>query len=310
MADEGTRQRKGGLIRVKARAFLIAVAWFSGLCAMASDVLQDTIIVDGQAIQVESEVVFDTLRQRNSRQTAFTLTAGPAIMWRSMPASFERFSGVSDVVSRSVGTMAGGGSDVVAEIGWRLDVAAPVVAGAVRPIFSFDAIQSAKVVGLEGITAGDSIVGWLSGGPGSVQAVTWERYPIGIETDTLTFAVEAPWRFALSAGAVGSWSVGARENAEIRLGAGALWRLRPAAWDIQRLGRVEVPRSDAAQETLTPAPRLSPFLVLTFVQGATLSPWRRRPSPRDTFADRVGWQMDVRFWSGGWAASAGIALKW
>lgn len=294
---------------MKARACLIAVAWFSGLCATASEVLQDTIIVDGQVIQVDSEVIFDTLRQHHSRQTAFTLTAGPAIMWRSTPASFERFSGVSDVVSRSVGTMAGGGRDVVSEIGWRLDVAAPLVAGAFRPIFSLDAIRSAKVVGLEGITAGDSIVGWLSGGPGTVQAVTWERYPIGIETDTLTFAVETPWRFALSAGAAGTWSLGARENAEIRIGAGALWRMRPAAWDIQRLARVEVPRSDAAQETLTPAPRLSPFLVLTFVQGATLSPWHRRPRARDAFADRVGWQMEVRFWSGGWAAAAGIALK-
>lgn len=296
---------------MKARALLVAVVLGSGLSASASVCSQDTIIVDGQVIQVESEVVFDTLRQRDlSRQTAYTITLGPAIMWRSTPASLERYSSVSEVVSRAAGTMAGASSDVVSEIGWRLDVAAPLLAGRIRPMLTIDAIRSAKVVGLDGITAADSIVGWLSGGPGSVQAVTWERYPIGIETDTLIFAVETPWRFVLSAGAAGSWSLGARENAELRIGAGGLWRLRSEAWDIQRLGRVEVPRSDAAQETLAPAPTLSPFLVIAFTQGATLTSWRRRPGARDELADRIGWQIDVRFWPGGWSGAAGIALKW
>lgn len=297
---------------MKARALLVAVALLlNGLWAAASGCAQDTIIVDGQVIQVESEVVFDTLRHRDpSRQTAFTLTAGPAFIWRSTPASLERFSNVSEIVSRAAGTMAGASNDVVSEVGWRLDLAAPLVVGKIRPMLTFDAIRSAKVVGLDGITAADSIVGWLSGAPGTVQAVTWERYPIGIETDTLTFAVENPWRFALQAGAAGAWSLGARENAELRIGAGGLWRLRSDAWEIQRLGRVEVPRSDAAQETLAPAPTLSPFLVLAFTQGATLTSWRRRPGTRDELADRIGWQIDVRFWPGGWSGAAGIALKW
>lgn len=289
--------------------FVVALQGVCGLRASAMELVKDTIILDGQIIQVDSEVVFDTLRRHPERQTAWFLTTSATSMWRNTPASSERFSGVADVVARAPGTMAGGGNDWVSEVGWRLEVAAPVVGERIRPFFSFDAMRSARVVELDGITAADSIVGWLAAEPGMVEAVTWERYPIGIETDTLSFAVETPWRFAVSLGAAGCWSLGAREHAELRIGAGGFLRLRPQAWEIQRLGRVEVPRPDAAQETLVPASMASPFLSLAFTQGATTSSWRRRPGSNGDFADRVGWQIDARFWSGGWWGAVGICLK-
>lgn len=307
---------------------LVFVLW---LVAMAPDLLtaasrleseetaMDSIILDGIPISIEGQVIFDTLetfRKGRNGEDAWTLQGQGASVWRCGPVQESGFMHLEEVLQRAAGqSWTGMSSGRLNELGWTLEASgrsvwSPWPSAALRPVIGLALSKGAAMDQLASIDPGDSIVGWIPRSADAVDAITFERYPLGVELDTLTFAVERNWRAAALGGFEWCWSIGKRSSSEVRLGAGAVFWLNPACWSITSLGAVDLEREGLAHRVQTKMNQWSTWVGVSYAQAAIQQrAWRKQPKGKGTLADRLGWQMSLRWWPEGFWIGAGLSVK-
>lgn len=300
------------------------VATWSSLSTSAvgfesQEAFKDSIILDGVPISIEGQVIFDTLetpRNREKGEDAWTLQGQGSSVWRTGLAQESGFMHLEEMLQRATGnSWTGMSSGRVNEFGWTLEASgrsvwSPTPSADLRPLIGLALSKGASVEQLSSIDSGDSIVGWVPRSSDAVDAITFERYPLGVELDTLTFTVKRNWRVVALGGLEWCWSFVNGGSSEFRLGTGVMFWLDPARWSTTSLGEVDLDREGLAHRVQTNLNHWSPWVGVSFAQAAVQHPaWRKQPRGKATLADRLGWQMSLRWWPEGFWLSAGLGFK-
>lgn len=298
------------------RFLLLSCLCGLGFLAAGSDV-QDSLIIDGRPVKIAGTVEWDTLGPDPGRGEAMFLMGSIALNSFDIPSDVPwDFAALTSIVGAPVTRDLSALSARPRTLGPSLEwmgagwTTKSLGDARFRPVLRFKWSQMPAISDLETRAAADSVIGFLPGMSGtSVRAVTWERYPLGIETDTISYDLEFHGRATLALGAMMGWSMAARDAGEFMLGAGITGTLgAPVAttW----LGSPDPYRESPALQTATEAHRLQPWIAAGFMQGATARSLRRRPGQSMGFADRVGWQVQARWQPQGMSARFGFFYKW
>ena len=298
------------------RALLLSCLCGLKLWAAASGV-QDSLIIDGRPVKIAGAVQWDTLGADPGRVEAMFLMGSIELnsfdLPSELPSGFAALTSVvgapvtRDLSALSTRPRTLGPSLEWMGAGWAM---ASLGDARIRPVLRLTRSQMPAIDALEMGAAADSVIGFLPGMSGaSVRAVTWERYPLGIETDTISYALQMHSRVHIALGGMIGWPMAARDAGEFTLGAGVTGTLgEPVAttW----LGTPDPYREGPAFQTATEARRLQPWIAAGFMQGATARSLRQMPGQSMGFADRVGWQVQARWQPQGASARFGFFYKW
>lgn len=287
-----------------------------GFLAAASGV-QDSLIIDGRPVKIAGTVEWDTLGSDRGRVEAMFLMGSIDLNSYDIPSDLPvDFAALTSVVgapvTRDLSALSArprslGPSLEWMGAGWTI----PSLGDArIRPVLRFNWAQMPVIAELETRAEADSVIGFLPGMSGtSVRAVTWEQYPLGIETDTISYEVRMHGQTTIALGCMMGWPMAARDAGEFTLGAGVtgtLGQKTTATW----LGRPDPFREGPAFRVANEASCLQPWIAAGFMQGATARSLRRSPGQSMGFADRVGWQVQARWQPQGVSARFGFFYKW
>jgi hypothetical protein len=298
------------------RFLLLSCLCGLGFRAASSDV-QDSLIIDGRPVKISGTVEWDTLGSNRGRIEAMFLMGSIDLNSYGIPSDVPvDFAALTSVVgapvTRDLSALSArprtlGPSLEWMGAGWTIQSLGDA---RIRPTMRFNWAQMPVIGDLQTRAATDSVIGFLPGMSGtSVRAVTWERYPLGIETDTISYELQMHGQAAIALGGMMGWPMAARDAGEFTLGAGVTGTLGApvaATW----LGRPDPYREGPAFQTAAEGRRLQPWIAAGFMQGATARSLRRRPGQSMGFADRVGWQVQARWQPQGVSARFGFFYKW
>ena len=190
--------------------FLLTVMLFLGSMVLRSEVLLDSIRLDGKILLIDAQVRFDSTDFRKEGGSSSSRTRDLSRRGRSsyfiahvglgVPEVQASGSSVASWTRQSLPVYSLGGGTV-----WPAWTKRTTPAGALESLWSVDRLDR---VALDLNALPDSLIGFVqSEETRGLEGVVYERFPIGVETDTVPIAIvsSALWRASFQIGWTSTW---------------------------------------------------------------------------------------------------------